>query len=211
LRKTAKAAPTDRIKIILLAIPVAALLLALAAATLGAQQHLVGGSLSGDFRLTVGGNFDLADSSFNRGLMKIDVYADLNPNDKVRIFMDGWLTAAWNFSGGFTDVDLSTGNPFGYEELLPLETVLREACVDLYGFPHPSMDLRAGRQRIVWGTADQISVIDNLNPSDLEDFWDFGRRLPSEALKIAWYTRLFTLEGVYLPLFRPAVLPEQML
>ena len=199
------------VKIILSTIPMAVILLAAAAAPLGAQQHIVGGSLSGDFRLTVGEQFDLVDSNFNRGLVKLDLYADLNPNETMRIFLDSWITAAWNFLEGFTDVGSSTDNPFDYEELLPLETVLREAYVDLYGFPHTSLDLRAGRQRIVWGTAEQISVIDNLNPSDLEDFWDFGRRLPSEALKISWYTRLFTLEGVYLPLFRPAVLPEQML
>jgi hypothetical protein len=203
--------PTAGTKTALAVIPMIVILLIAAGLPLGAQQHIVGGSLSGDFRLTVGENFELADSSFNRGLVKLDLYADLNPNEKVRIFLDGWITAAWDFPAGFTVVDLSTGNPFDYEDLLPLETVLREAYVDLYGFPHSSMDLRAGRQRIVWGTAEQVSVIDNLNPSDLEDFWDFGRRIPSEALKISWYTRLFTLEGVYLPLFRPAVLPEQML
>jgi hypothetical protein len=189
---------------------IAVILLLAAGQPLAAQQHLVGGSLSGDFRLTVGENFDLADSTFNRGLVKIDLFADLNPNEKVRIFLDSWLTAAWDFPRSFTGTDFDEVNPFGYEGLLPLEIVLREAYTDLYAFPFASMDLRAGRQRIVWGTAEQISVIDNLNPSDLEDFWDFGRRLPSEALKISWYTRLFTLEAVYLPLFRPAVLPEQM-
>lgn len=195
----------------LYSIAIAGILLLSAGQPLGAQQHIVGGSLSGDFRLTVGEQFDLAGSNFNRGLLKLDLYADLNPNEKVRIFLDSWLTAAWDFPAGFTGADFGEGNPFDYRDLLPLEIVLREAYADLYGFPHPSMDLRAGRQRIVWGTAEQISVIDNLNPSDLEDFWDFGRRLPSEALKISWYTRLFTLEGVCLPLFRPAVLPEQML
>jgi hypothetical protein len=171
----------------------------------------VGGSLSGDFRLTVGERFDLPNGSFNRGLLRLDLYAHLNPNDKVHIFLDGWLTAAWDFPEGFTVEANSADNLFDYEDLLPLEIVLRETYADLYGFPHRSMDVRAGRQRIVWGTAEQVSVIDNLNPSDLEDFWDFGRRVPSEALKISWYTRRFTLEGVYLPLFRPAVLPEQML
>ena len=208
MRNRPYSTPTTGIIAALSAIPVAVLLLAAAAAPLDAQQHILGGSLSGDFRLTVGEQFDLANSSFNRGLVKLDLYADLNPNEKVRLFLDGWLTAAWDFP---TDVDLSTGNPFDYDELLPLDMILREAYADVYGFPHASMDLRAGRQRIVWGSADQNSVIDNLNPSDLEDCWDFGRRLPSEALKVSWYSRLFTLEGVYLPLFRPAVLPEQML
>jgi hypothetical protein len=193
------------------AIPFTLILVITAVNPLGAQQHLVGGSLSGDFRLTVGEQIDLANSTFNRGLLKIDLYAELDPNEKVHLFLDSWLTAAWDFPSAFDDVGSSTDNPFDYEDLLPLEIILREAYADFYGFPHPSMDVRAGRQRIVWGTAEQISVIDNLNPSDLEDFWDFGRRLPSEALKISWYTRFFTLEGVYLPLFRPAVLPEQML
>ena len=210
MKKALKAAPTAGVRTVLYTIPIALLLLAAAAAPLGAQQHILGGSLSGDYRLTVGEDFDPANSVFNRGLLKLELYADLNPNEKVHVFLDSWLTAAWHFPAGFTDAEVDADNPFDYEDLLPLEIVMREAYADLYGFPHSSMDVRAGRQRIVWGTAEQVSVIDNLNPSDLEDFWDFGRRLPSEALKISWYTRLFTLEGVYLPLFRPAVLPEQM-
>jgi hypothetical protein len=210
MKNTPRSIPIAGIKTVLSAIPIAVILLISAGQPLEAQQHLVGGSLSGDFRLTVGEQLDIADGVFNRGLLKLDLYADLNPHEKVRLFLDSWLTAAWDFPAALTDVAFEADNPFDYEDLLPLEIVLREAYADLYGFPHSSMDLRAGRQRIVWGTAEQVSVIDSLNPSDLEDFWDFGRRLPSEALKISWYTRLFTLEGVYLPLFRPAVLPEQM-
>jgi len=207
--KALKTAPAAGVRTVLYALPIALLLLAASAAPLGAQ-HVLGGSLSGDYRLTVGEDFDLANTVFNRGLLRLNLYADLNPNEKVRVFLDSWLTAAWYFPGGFTDAVVNADNPFDYEDLLPLEILLLEAYADLYGFPHSSMDVRAGRQRIVWGTAEQVSVIDNLNPSDMEDFWDFGRRLPSEALKISWYTRLFTLEGVYLLLFRPAVLPEQM-
>ncbi|MBN2551761.1 MAG: hypothetical protein JXB06_03275 [Spirochaetales bacterium] len=204
------AAATAGNRSVVSAIPIALILVIAAVAHLGAQQHILGGSLSCDYRLGVGEDLDIPDSSFSRALVKLDLHAELDPNDKVHIFVDGWLTAAWDFPAAFSDAESGSDNPFDYQELLPLETVLREAYVDLYGFPHSSMDLRAGRQRIVWGTAEQVSVIDNLNPSDLEDFWDFGRRLPSEALKVSWYARLFTLEGVCLPLFRPAVLPGQM-
>ncbi len=195
-------------KVILYVTSAAFALLALAGQPLEAQQRLVGGYLSSDFRLAVGNDFDFPNSSFSRGELLFDLYAEMNPNEQVHIFLDGWLLAAWSFPEGFTDVDFSVHNPFDYEGLLPVDIVLREAYVDLYGFPHRNMDLRAGRQRIPWGTAEKISAIDNLNPSDLEDFWDFGRCLPSEALKLTWYTRLFILQCVYLPLFRPAVLPE---
>jgi hypothetical protein len=186
----------------------AALLLASGLQPLAAQEQLLGGSLQGDFRLAPGRDFDFQHTGFARAQLRLDLFAELKPTERMRIFAESWLTSAWRFPQGEENVDFGLDNPFGYEELLPLQIVLREAYVDLYGFPHESVDLRAGRQRIPWGSADKISVLDNLNPDDLEDFWDFGRHLPSEALKCTWYNRFFTLEAVYLPLFKPAVLPE---
>jgi hypothetical protein len=82
-----------------------------------------------------------------------------------------------------------------------------EAYADVYGFLLPQLDLRVGRQRISWGTAEKVSVIDNVNPLDLEDPWDYGRRLASDALRLKAYASVWTVEAVYLPYFRPALLP----
>jgi len=67
---------------------------------------------------------------------------------------------------------------------MPFETPanrlqLREAYLDLNGLLHSSIDIRIGRQRIAWGSADRLNPSDNLNPQEFEDFWDFGRHTPS--------------------------------
>jgi len=45
-----------------------------------------------------------------------------------------------------------------------------------------TLDIRIGRQRIAWGTADKLNPTDNLNPDDLEDIFDFGKHLDSNIV-----------------------------
>ena len=65
----------------------------------------------------------------------------------------------------------------------PLEPLLWDAYVDIFGLGTSRLDLRIGKQRIAWGTADRFNPTDNLNPLDLTDFMSFGERVPSWALK----------------------------
>lgn len=92
-------------------------------------------------------------------------------------------------------------------KVMPWALELREAYVDLYGLFLNGLDLRLGRQRIAWGTADKINPTDNLNPDDLEDPLDFGRKLGTNSLKATYYLGDYALTGVYIPEFTPAVLP----
>ncbi len=93
-------------------------------------------------------------------------------------------------------------------KLNPLDIDLREAYFDVYDFIIPQLDLRVGRQRHAWGTADRLNPTDNLNPYDLEDIWDFGRHLSSNSIKLTYYWRDFTLSGVFIPYFTPLHAPE---
>ncbi len=68
------------------------------------------------------------------------------------------------------------------EELFPLEPLLWEAYVDVFGLGTDRLDLRIGKQRIAWGTADRFNPTDNLNPLDLTDFMSFGERVPTWAI-----------------------------
>ena len=93
------------------------------------------------------------------------------------------------------------------EEINPLDFGLWEGYLELYGFLIDGLDLRLGKQRIVWGTADKLNQTDNLNPDDFSDLLDFGRKLPSTALLATYYLGDFSLIGVWLPSLRPALLP----
>jgi hypothetical protein len=123
---------------------------------------------------------------------------------------EAWIRSAWGFPAVREGaLDFSASNPFDFESLMPMKIELREAYADLFGFPVAAMDVRIGRQRIAWGAADRISVVDNLNPDDLGDFWDFGRHAASGAASLTFYADRFSLQGVFIPVFRPALLPEQ--
>ncbi|CUT00123.1 DUF1302 family protein [Candidatus Chrysopegis kryptomonas] len=94
------------------------------------------------------------------------------------------------------------------DKVEPLNIDLREAYVDVKGFIFENVDLKIGRQRIAWGTADKLNPTDNLNPDDLEDIWDYGRHLGSNSVKLSVYAGNFTFTGVFIPTFTPAVLPR---
>jgi hypothetical protein len=90
----------------------------------------------------------------------------------------------------------------------PYNIDIRELYVELYGFLFKNLDVKIGRQRITWGTADKLNPTDNLNPYDLEDILDFGRHNGSDAINLNYYLNTdFSLQGVYIPFFKPANLP----
>jgi hypothetical protein len=122
--------------------------------------------------------------------------------EKVNFYSEVWFR---NF--GSTNVkklfELSDKN-----KVAPIDVDIREAYVDFKGFIFDNLDFRIGRQRIAWGTADKLNPTDNLNPDDLEDIWDYGRHLGSNAIKLSYYLGSFTFTGVFIPEFVPAVLPR---
>ncbi len=90
----------------------------------------------------------------------------------------------------------------------PYNLEVREAYVQLFGFLTKNLDMKIGRQRIVWGTADKLNPTDNLNPYDLEDVLDFGRHRGSDAISFDYYFNSeFSLQGAYIPFFEPANMP----
>lgn len=90
----------------------------------------------------------------------------------------------------------------------PYNLEIRQAYVQLPGFLTKNLDLTIGRQIISWGTADQLNPTDNLNPYDLEDILDFGRHRGTDAINLNYYfTNDFSLQGVFIPFFRPANMP----
>jgi len=81
----------------------------------------------------------------------------------------------------------------------------RASLFDLFGVK--GLELHAGALRLAWGTADKISVLDRLNPYNLEDGSGFDKRLASPALQLGWQLGSIRIEVVALPMFMPAILP----
>jgi hypothetical protein len=102
----------------------------------------------------------------------------------------------------------SSWDLYSRDNINPWNLDIREAYAEVRGFLFENIDMKIGRQRIAWGTSDIMSPTDILNPYDLEDVLDFGRKNGSEALNLTWYMGpSWSLQGVYLPWFRPSNLP----
>ncbi len=90
----------------------------------------------------------------------------------------------------------------------PLVVRLDEAYVDWFGLGLESLDVRAGKQQIIWGTADGFNPTSYLAPFNLENPLDFKDKLGVSAIQASLYGPWdVTLTGVVVPLFTPSLLP----
>ncbi len=94
------------------------------------------------------------------------------------------------------------------ESNYPVDLLLWEAYVELNQFIWDNLDVKIGKQRIAWGTADTFNPTDNLNPDDFTDFLDFGLNVPTLALKANYYFEDYTVMVAWLPVFEPALFPR---
>jgi hypothetical protein len=70
------------------------------------------------------------------------------------------------------------------------------------------LDVRLGNQLVLWGAADQFNPTNNLNSDDVRDPLLFGKQQPNFMLKVDyWVTKTFSISGVLVPVFKPALLP----
>lgn len=108
---------------------------------------------------------------------------------------------------GFPDT-AETSDLQNTEKVFQTSVDLREAYLDMYGFIIPALDIRVGKQIIIWGTADKINPTGNLCPSDMSDTFDFGEKLGVNSILMNLYISDFTLGLVFIPVFTPSLLPR---
>ena len=118
-------------------------------------------------------------------------------------------TFNFNIEGSKNNIAFKV-NPYIYQynDSNELTFGLREAYMDMY---FNMMDLRLGKQQIVWGKADGVFITDIVSPKNLSEFLlpDFEEiRIGVTSLKLDFYTGDNTLEVVWIPIFTPTTLPE---
>jgi hypothetical protein len=161
-----------------------------------------GGTLQADACLPAGGDFTFPSGAFDPLGLSLELHGEAQPSETLRLYADAAIIADGlpvTFAGL---ADLSS---FG--ALHPVEARLLEAYVDLYDVLIHRLDIRIGRQRIAWGPAERVGVVDLVDPGNFEDPWTYGERLASDAMKVTWRTGALKLEAVYVPVFRAALLP----
>ncbi len=157
----------------------------------------ISGELIADERFLIGDKQDWAWNE-NRFTLKFD----RRITGKSKFNSEIWVR-----NSGLPDI-IGSSDLFNKGIVDPFSMEIREANVQIYEFLTRNLDIKIGRQRIAWGTADKINPTDNLNPFDLEDILDFGRHRGSDAITASYYLNSdFFLQGVYIPYFQPANMP----
>jgi hypothetical protein len=161
-----------------------------------AQQPQFHGFLRLDKRVRFGGDSLATEDFYNR--FRIEMSTPLG--DKLYTFV----------SLDFRFYDFPTANSLrGLEDLdqqYPTDLSVWEAYADLYSFLLDNFDLRIGKQRLAWGTADKLNPTDNLNPDDFSDLLNLAEKIPTWAIKGSAYLGDFTLIAVWLPGLEPVLL-----
>ncbi|MFH2130501.1 MAG: DUF1302 family protein [bacterium] len=89
------------------------------------------------------------------------------------------------------------------------EIDLRQSYMDIR---LETVDIRIGKQQIVWGKADGVFITDVISPKDLSEYLlpDFEEiRMGVQALKVDYYMGNNSLEFVWVPDFTPTRMPAE--
>ncbi len=101
-------------------------------------------------------------------------------------------------------------NPYIYQYPdKELDFNLREAYLDIY---FRAMDIRIGKQQIIWGHADGVFITDVISPKNMEEFLlrDFSEiRMGITSLKANYYFGNKSFEFVWVPTFTPTRFPAE--
>ena len=87
----------------------------------------------------------------------------------------------------------------------PWSLRVRDARISARG---EHLSVKLGAQRIAWGVATGISLVDNLNPWDLEDPTRFDRRLSTPGVHAVGSFGVISVEGAWMPFFVAGALPS---
>ena len=149
------------------------------------------------------------------GLMAVDLYIGGYVRNNTGVFVsDGDLSQFINtldLKFGYNG-NMSAMNAEVYlnvtDDIEELAVGVRELYMDLY---FDAVDIRIGKQKIVWGKGDGVFITDVVSPLDLSQFLtlEFDEiRLGVTAAKFDWYVGAFTFEGIWVPVFSPSLTPD---
>ena len=98
-------------------------------------------------------------SGLSRARTKLDIAVDMKFSDnwKSRVEVMGWYDASWAINGrdNYTEEVLDT-----YESFVDIKDAY------IQGTLSDSVDLKVGRQIVIWGKSDSIRITDVINPLD---------------------------------------------
>ena len=164
-----------------------------------------GGKLRARFRIlsSVYGDVDRANPrKLSRNENRIEVYLAYTPNKHVQVVLD----AEPVLMGVSMAQELNDLSSQVMMQRFHMESdAAYVALTDLV----KGLDVKLGRQIVVWGTGDKFNPTNNINPDDLEDRPLFTEPIANQMAVVDYSPiedKLF-FQAVYVPLFFPALLP----
>ena len=139
---------------------------------------------------------------FSRNENLIKAQLTLSISDRVKAVAD--VDFYWYGYSDVNDIDSATL----HERVDPYRLEANAAYVDIYKIL-PHLDLRIGRQVVVWGTGDKFNPTNNVNTLDLSDPLLFGKALANNMIRADWNPwGDLIVTAVWVPIFRPAQVPR---
>lgn len=165
--------------------------------TNGADDFTLGGNIA--FKSSVGYRKHEVDGSDYTGInqaqsaLYLQLDGKLSDDWRVRISGDAFYDAIY---------DLRSYEDYRQEVLDDYRTQLRFDDTYIQGRLTPDLDLKAGRQVVVWGKSDNIRITDVINPMDnrlpgMTDIEDL--RLSVGMLKFDYYTGQWNFSAMIIP------------
>ncbi|HNQ79466.1 MAG: hypothetical protein PHF93_09175 [Acidobacteriota bacterium] len=127
--------------------------------------------------------------AFRRAEVRLKLSGAVNDRVSYGVRFDAFSYPGDLLQAGQFPESAFLGSPASSEHF---ELALYEGWVKVGDFLIEGLDLTAGKQRISWGTADKIGVVDNLNPIDFANFLSFDpdyffERRPQTAVNLEYY------------------------
>jgi hypothetical protein len=94
-----------------------------------------------------------------------------------------------------------------YDQVDPYYLRIQSLYIEATNLLFDGLDVRIGHQHVLWGKGDQFNPTNTINPNDLNDILLFGEQLANLMAKVDYTFKGWTLSGVLVPIFKPAILP----
>ena len=178
---------------------------AVRSAATGRRPLLRSDKLKTQVRIVSSAYYDIArveERGFGRNENRLEFYFSYTPNEHLQIVGD-IEPVFYGVAQAQELDDLAT-----QQMLTPFHLESDAAYIALNDVL-PNLDIKIGRQTLVWGTADKFNPTNNINPDDLEDRPLFTEPIGNQMIVVDYAPLADKLwfQGVYVPIFYPALLP----
>lgn len=151
-----------------------------------------------DFKYSLNGSVELDHYSF---FLQKDDYINSRNQSKLQLQLKSGLSDRVSF---FADIEFR----HDFSDNKRNRAYLKETYIDLFS---NTIDVRVGKQIVLWGKADGFNPTNNISSIDYSDILDTeGEELGVFALNAKLYLADWEIQGLILPAFQASIFPGEL-